>query len=122
VRLVLLSASIEVLAGLVLIADPAVFAWLIFGGELSATGTALARLAGIALLTIGIACWPEAATGTPPSRVVRGLLVYNCLAAVYFAYVGVGPKLAGPLLWPAVALHAVLAVLFVRLFVSLKAA
>jgi len=114
------AAFVEAMAGLVLIIAPALFAWLIFGGEFSGTGTALARLAGIALLTIGFTCWPAAGRTIPQVPIVRGLLLYNSLAAVYLADVGIGLKLTGLLLWPAVALHAVLAVLFVRLYLALS--
>jgi hypothetical protein len=122
VRLVLLVASVEAVAGLVLIIAPALFAWLIFGGEFSQIGIALARLAGFALVTIALMCWPSRATPAPPASVVRALVVYNCLAAIYLAYVGIGPKLTGLLLWPAVALHAIFAILLIRLYLSLRLA
>jgi hypothetical protein len=119
VRLLLQAASVEAGAtGLVLIVVPALFAWLVFGGEFSATGIALARLAGIALLTIGFMCWPSSGATTQNAAIVRALVIYNCLAMIYLAYVGLGPKLTGLLLWPAVALHAVFAVLFIRTVIA----
>jgi hypothetical protein len=39
------------------------------------------------------------------------LLLYNSLATVYLAYVGIATEFVGLLLWPAVAVHAVLTVL-----------
>jgi len=39
------------------------------------------------------------------------MLVYNPLVALFPAYVGISGKLAGILLWPAVAVHAVLTIL-----------
>ena len=121
-RLVIVSALVEAIGGLILIVAPSVFAHLVFGGDFSEIGTAVARLGGFALLTIAVLCWPAPATFTPSTNVVRGLLFYNAVAALYLAELGVGPKLAGVLLWPAVALHTVLALLFLRLFLSLKRA
>jgi hypothetical protein len=39
------------------------------------------------------------------------MLIYDLLVTVYLALVGLGTEFAGPLLWPAVAVHAVLTVL-----------
>jgi hypothetical protein len=36
------------------------------------------------------------------------MLIYNTLVTIYLAYLGIGGELVGILLWPAVALHAVL--------------
>ena len=111
------SASVEAVTGLVLIVDPALVASLLLGTELSAGGQAVGRVAGFALLALGLACWPQ--SGPPSgnaSPAVRGLLVYNTLAAVFFIYVGARHEFAGLLLWPAAALHAVLAICFARIF------
>jgi len=45
---------------------------------------------------------------------IRALLTYNSLAAVYLCYWCVAYRSQGPLLWLAIALHAVLAALFLR--------
>jgi len=70
------------------------------------------RIAGAALLSLGAACWLARDDG--PSRARRGLiaamLLYNSAAAAVLANAGVGVGLVGVLMWPAVALHAVLAV------------
>lgn len=47
---------------------------------------------------------------------VRALLIYNLLATIYLLYLGVGGKLVGMLLWPAVALHAILTILVTRVW------
>jgi hypothetical protein len=47
---------------------------------------------------------------------VRALLIYNLLATIYLLYLGVGGKLVGMLLWPAVALHAILMFLVTRVW------
>ena len=42
------------------------------------------------------------------------LLIYNLLITLYLAYVGIAGELVGTLLWPAVALHAVLSAILVH--------
>ena len=75
----------------------------LLGEELAGTAVVVARVAGLALVGLGIACWP----GTP--RV--GMLTYSAGATLYLAYLGVAGGATGVLLWPAVAVHAVLTVL-----------
>jgi hypothetical protein len=41
-------------------------------------------------------------------------VTYNVLITIYLAYLGIATGLAGMLLWPAVALHAVLSIALVR--------
>ena len=72
---------------------------------------AASRLAGAALLAIGVTS-ALARDDTPTSAqrgVLVGILTYNVLAAVLFAYDALALQLAGPALWPAVVLHALLA-------------
>lgn len=77
-------------------------------------GSLLGRCFGVALLALGLACWPawENAESSQPAFV--GMLTYNLLIAVYLAYLGLVAHLSGILLWPAVALHAVVASLLIR--------
>jgi hypothetical protein len=58
---------------------------------------------GIALLALGVACWP----GTP----LLGMLTYSAAVTLYLAYGGFAGGLTGILLWPAVALHVILTAL-----------
>jgi hypothetical protein len=66
----------------------------------------MARLAGIALIGLGVACWPA----TP----LLGMVTYSVAAALYLAYVGFAGGTSGMMLWPAVVVHVVLAVLLSR--------
>jgi hypothetical protein len=112
---ILLVADVEAAAtGVVLIVSPSLFARLILGTELSDSGEALGRIAGIAMLGAGLAAWPAPAAASAPASAIRALLIYNVLATIYLGYLGLGGRLAGILLWPAVALHVVLSVLLGR--------
>jgi len=90
---------------------PGLVAQLLFGLDVSGAGVAFGRLLGVTLLTLVIACWPDVATagGTRPG--LRAILAYNALAAAYLAYLGVAHHPMGFLLWPAVAEHALVALL-----------
>src|SRR5512138_819391 len=100
-RWTVLAAAVEAAAtGLFLIVRPSLFTWLIFGAPLSDPGQALGRIAGIAMLGAGLAAWPAPAPASSPASAVRALLIYNLLAAVYLAYLGLASHLTGILLWP----------------------
>jgi hypothetical protein len=106
------SAAIEVATGVALVTVPDLVARVLLGTELSASGIAVARLAGCGLLALGLSWWPgtqEATKGT-----MRGSIVYNLLAGLYLGYLRVGGGFTGILLWPASVLHVVLGVLLVR--------
>ncbi len=118
-NLIFLAVAIEAAVGFALIVNPSLAASLVFGGGLSAPGEAIGRLAGIALLALAVACWPGAAKRSGPD--LRGLLAYNLLATIYFLYVGIDGRSVGGLLWPVVALHAVLTALILRAWVAAKA-
>ena len=118
-RWVTTAAAVEVSAtGLILLISPALFGRLILAGELAGSGQALGRLAGIALLGFALTSWPD-----PSARsVARAMLTYNLLATAYLAYLGFVGESVGVLLWPAVALHLLFAVLLMAERVAAKRA
>jgi hypothetical protein len=107
--LMVLSAAIEMATGIALIVVPSLVGRALLGQDLSGAGIAVARVAGIGLLSLGLACWPGQADITPSTE--RALLVYNLLAAVYLGYLRVGEGFVSYLLWPACILHVVLTIL-----------
>jgi hypothetical protein len=114
-KLLAVAAVLEGSTGVTLMIRPPLVTWLLLGESvLGAAGMALGRVAGFALLALGLACWPDADSVTDNLPVLRGLLAYNLLTALYLAYLGISGQGVGILLWPAVALHAVLAFLLAR--------
>jgi hypothetical protein len=107
--LVVLSAAIEMATGAALIVDPSFVGRALLGQDLSGAGVAVARVAGLGLLSLGLACWPGNADITPHTE--RALFVYNLLAALYLGYLRIGGGFVSYLLWPASILHAVLTIL-----------
>jgi hypothetical protein len=104
----------EVLTGLALLSVPSSLGWLLLGVELTGAAIPCARVAGIALMGLGVAC--------VPGRAVLGMLTYSVLVTMYLGYIGLAGGFAGILLWPAVVVHTVLSVLLARLcFATRKA-
>ena len=112
--LVVLGAIGEGATGLVMMVSPATFIRLLLGTELSGAGIALGRLAGFALLALGVACWPDPRAASSQAAALRALLIYSLLATIYLLSVGLGGTLVGRLLWPAVLVHAVYTLLLGR--------
>ena len=102
-----LAAVLEGATGLVLMIYPALVAYVLFGEGVSGVGQALSRVAGIALLALGVACWPGREAGNASARSTGAMLTYSLLVTIYLVYLGVVAHLAGILLWPAVMVHAV---------------
>ena len=112
-RLLKLTALIEAATGLALMIVPSVVVRLLLGSELdTSAAVTLGRVAGVALFALGVACW--LARDDTQSRAARGLvaamLLYNVATVAVLAFAGIGFGLHGVALWPAVVLHAVMAV------------
>jgi hypothetical protein len=78
------------------------------GAQLTGIAVPVARVAGIAIVALAIACW----SGSP----LVGMTTYSASAALYLAYLGFAGDLIGILLWPAVILHIILTALLTRDF------
>ena len=111
-RLLKLTAIIETATGLGLIGVPAVVVRLLLGSELLGAGIPLGRLAGVALLTIGIACWLGSSdTQSCAGRgIVGAMALYNAGAGLILGAAGLRSQTVGIALWPAVILHAVMTI------------
>ena len=105
-RVLIFTAIGEAATGLALLIVPSLVGLLLLGEELTGIAIPVARVAGIALIALGVACWPG------PPRV--GMLIYSAAVTLYLAYVGFAGNVTGILLWPAVVLHAILTALLTR--------
>jgi hypothetical protein len=102
-KLLVFAAVGEIATGLALLLVPSLVGQLLLGAELAGIAMNVARVAGIALIGLGVACWP----GTP----LLGMLTYSVAVALYLAYLGITGGSTGILLWPAVGLHVILTAL-----------
>ena len=82
---------------------------LLFAEEASGPGIGMSRLAGMALIGLGIACWP----GNSAAQQLYGMFACSTLAMLYLIHIGIRGNAVGALLWPAVVVHAVVVVLLV---------
>lgn len=104
------SAILEAATGLALIVAPSIVVRLLLDEEIAGAGIPLARVTGFALLAMAAACCPRHVTAGGSGAALRALLIYNTLVTIYLAFVGMGGRWVGPLLWPVVALHGALTV------------
>lgn len=101
-------ALAEIVVGLALLVVPSSVGQFLLDQELTGVAIPVARVTGIVLVSLGIACWPG------PS--LRGMLTYSGAVTLYLSYIGLAGHFAGLLLWPAVVVHAVLTVMLARVW------
>lgn len=106
-KLLTLAAVIEAVTGLALIVATSLTGRLLLGAESSGVAIPIARVLGIALIALGVACWPG-------RTALCGMLTYSALVTLYLLYLGIRGESVGPLLWPAVVFHAVLTLLLAQ--------
>ena len=105
-KILIAAALAEAGTGVILLVYPPIVVRLLFGAEIVGAGVTMSRLAGIALIGLGVACWPG-----PP---LAGMVTYSVVVTLYLVYVGFAGGVTGILLWPAVVLHVILAALLIR--------
>jgi hypothetical protein len=111
--LLVVTALVEGMTGLVLVALPSGLAALLLGASLDAPAAlTLARVAGVALVALALTCWLARHDGQ--SRAARGLVAamafYHAGVAIVLAYASFGFALSGLGLWPTVLVHAAMTV------------
>jgi len=108
-----ITAIIEAGAGLALLCWPSAVVGLLLGSRLEApAAAAVGRVAGAALLTLGIACWlvrPEARSRAAIG-LITAMVLYNFATAALLTFDDAELGLRGAALWPAVVLHAAMAI------------
>ena len=111
-KILVLAAVSEATTGAALLVVPSLVGQLLFGVELTGIALTVTRVTGIALVALGISCWPV----TP----LIGMLTYSTAVTLFLAYVGFVGGLTGILLWPAVVLHVILTTLLALAITSNK--
>jgi len=106
-KVLTLAAVVEAATGLALIIVPSLIGRLLFNEELTGIVIPVARVLGIALIALGVCCWPS-------STALCGMLTYSALVTLYLLFLAIRGEWVGPLLWPVVALHGILTVLLAR--------
>ena len=107
------TAFIETGAGLALLVSPALVASILIGAPFNTPADlVVGRVAGAALLALGLACGLARDDGLSRSAggLVSAVLLYNVAAVLVLAYAGLGWRLFAVGLWPAVILHLVMAI------------
>ena len=117
-RLLTVAGVVECLAGLAFFLSPGVTTALLLGAEPDSVGVMIGRVAGVALLSLGVACWGARADAGGAARMgtLRALTLYNAgagLLLVIFAAMG---KAGGPVVWTVGVLHLGFAAAFAASF------
>ena len=87
-QLLTLAAVIEAATGLALIVAPSLVGRLLLGAEGTGVAIPVARVLGIALIALGVACWPGPA--------LLGMLTYGALVTLYLSYLGIRRRMGRP--------------------------
>ncbi len=110
-HLLIVSAAIEISAGVGLLVLPSTMVWLLLGSTLETPASvALGRVTGAALLSLGTACWLARQMGKATGGLVVAMLLYNSAVGTILAVAGGGSDLVSIALWPVVVVHGAMAV------------
>ena len=115
-KVLVLAAVSEAATGLALLIVPSLVGRLLLGGELAGVAIPVARVLGIALVALGVACFSAGEAG----QGLSGMLTYSLLVTLYLVYLGLDGDWVGSLLWPAAAIHAALTFLLAIAWLKAK--
>ena len=109
--LLIVTALAEGGTGIALLVVPSVIVELLLGAGLSSPQSfVLGRIAGAALVSIGVACWLARKADAVVTGLVAGMLIYNVAVPVLLIYAAMADGMQGVALSPASILHVMLAV------------
>jgi hypothetical protein len=111
--LFIVTAVLEVGTGLALVVLPAISLELLLAAKSpSPEALFISRVAGAALVAIGVASWLGRNDLHSPAQfgLLVGMLVYNVAVGALLTYAGMVLNWTGIALWPGVAIHSTLAV------------
>ena len=110
--LLTITVVLEVPFGVAVLVSPALLASILLGAPLDTpTGLTFARIAGAAVVALGVACWRARQDERSRSAIgiVTAMLFYNVVVIAILMYARLGLGVSSIVLWPAVVLHVVLA-------------
>jgi hypothetical protein len=102
------TGAVEAVTGLALLAAPLIVVELLLGaGPGTAAGVTVSRVAGLAVLALGIACWlgRQDATGRAANGLVLAMLLYNVAVVAILVLAWISLRLFGIAFWPVVLAH-----------------
>ena len=111
-RMVLIITAVaETLTGLAFLLAPNATSGLLFGAHPDHVGLMIGRLAGVALVAIGISCWGAGRDpgGTAQAATFRGATLYNAGAGVLLLLFAVTGQASGFVIWVAGVFHLIMA-------------
>jgi hypothetical protein len=102
------------MAGPAFVLAPGATINLLLGAKPDRSGLMIGRLAGVALLALGIACWGARADQDSAARTgtLRAITLYNAGAGLLLVGLAATGRARGPVVWSAAVLHLGLAVGF----------
>ena len=112
-HLFVVTAIVELCAGVALVAIPSTMAILLLGSPLGdSAGLIVARVAGVALVALGVTCVQARRDehSAAAKAIILGLTVYNVAIVLLLVLVAAVMRIAGGLLWPTVLLHTAMTV------------
>src|SRR6476619_335905 len=98
-KVLTVAAVLEVATGVALLIVPSLVGRLLFGEEFTGIVIPVGRVLGIALLALGVGCWPG-------STALCSMLTYSALATLYLMFLAIHGEGVGPLLWLVVVIQA----------------
>jgi len=110
--LLMIMAAAETAVGLGLIAAPSSGVQLLLGAPLGTpVAITVARVTGIAMLALGVACWMarEDTNSLAGRGLLSAMLIYNGGVGALLAYAALGAGVSSVALWPVAITHAGLA-------------
>ena len=112
-KLLATTAVVESATGLGILALPSRGTSLMLGTPLDTpAAVAVARVAGVALLALGVACWLARQHELGPSArgLVGAMVLYNAGVIAVLVHQAVGVAISGIALWPTVVAHAAMGI------------
>ena len=102
------TAALEAGTGFLLVGLPSILISLLLGTPLNTpAGLTVARIAGVALLALGIACWQARSDSQSIAAkgLVSAMMIYNGAVSAILMYAGLGLELSTSVLWIVVLIH-----------------